>query len=105
MVWQIYELTNSAFQIGFLGLVCVLPQIILLLVTRLLTDAINRRKLMICTQINLFCVSTTLALLTLANKTSPQMLYITTILLALFTTLEQPSHQSIIPHLVPRESL
>jgi MFS family permease len=105
MAWQIYELTNSAFQIGLLGLARALPQIVLLLVAGLLADAMNRRKLMMCTQIGLFCVSTTLALLTLAGKASPQMLYIATMLLALFTALEQPSRQSIIPHLVPRESL
>ena len=81
------------------------PQIVLLLVAGLLADAMNRRKLMMCTQIDLFCVSTTLALLTLAGKASPQMLYIATMLLALFTALEQPSRQSIIPHLVPHESL
>ncbi|TMB69768.1 MAG: MFS transporter [Deltaproteobacteria bacterium] len=105
MAWQIYELTNSAFQIGLLGLARAVPQIVLLLVAGLLADAMNRRKLMMCTQIGLFCVSTTLALLTLAGKASPQMLYIATMLLALFTALEQPSRQSIIPHLVPRESL
>src|SRR5437016_8424239 len=105
MAWQIYELNNSAFQIGLLGLARAVPQIVLLLVAGLLADAMNRRKLMMCTQIGLFCVSTTLALLTLAGKASPQMLYIATILLALFTALEQPSRQSIIPHLVPRESL
>src|SRR5437016_3232657 len=105
MAWQIYELTNSAFQIGLLGLARAVPQAILLLVAGLLADAMNRRKLMMCTQIGLFCISTMLALLTLAGKASPQMLYIATMLLALFTALEQPSRQSIIPHLVPRESL
>jgi MFS family permease len=105
MAWQIYELTNSAFQIGLLGLARALPQIVLLLIAGLLADAINRRKLMMCTQIGLFCVSTMLALLTIAGKASPGMLYVATMLLALFTSLEQPSRQSLIPNLVPREHL
>src|SRR6059058_1342385 len=105
MAWQIYELTNSAFQIGLIGLARALPQIVLLLVAGLLADAMNRRKLMMCTQIGLSCVSAGLVLLTLAGKASPQMLYVATMLLALFTALEQPSRQSITPHLVPRESL
>ena len=105
MAWQIYELTNSPLQIGLLGLARAVPQIALLLVGGLLADAMNRRKLMMCTQIGLFGVSTILALLSYAGQTTPHMLYIATMLLAFFTSLEQPSRQSIIPSLVPREQL
>jgi MFS family permease len=105
MAWQIYELTHSPLQIGLLGLARAVPQMVLLLVAGLLADAMNRRKLMMCTQTGLFCVSTTLALLTFAGKASPHMLYIATMLLALFSSLEQPSRQSLIPNLVPRQDL
>jgi MFS family permease len=105
MAWQIYELTDSPLQIGLLGLARALPQILLLLVGGLLADAMDRRKLMMCTQSGLFCVSTALALLTFFGKTTPQMLYGATMLLALFTSLEQPSRQSMIPNLVPRAHL
>ena len=105
MAWQIYELTNSALQIGLLGLVRAVPQMILLLFAGLLADAINRRKLMLFTQTGLFCVSTALALLTFAGNASPHMLYVATLFLAFFTALEQPSRQSMIPNLVPREHL
>jgi len=105
MAWQIYELTNSPLQIGLLGVARAVPQIALLLVGGLLADAMNRRKLMMCTQIGLFGVSTSLALLSFAGQTTPHMLYIATMLLAFFTSLEQPSRQSLIPNLVPREQL
>lgn len=105
MAWQIYELTNSALQIGLLGVARALPQIALLLVGGLLADAMNRRKLMMFTQLGLFCVSTLLALLTFAGKASPQVLYVATVFLAFFTSLEQPSRQSMIPSLVPRAQL
>ena len=105
MAWQIYELTNSAFQIGLLGLARAVPQIILLLVAGLLADAMNRRKLMMCMELGLFCVSMALALLTLAGNASAGMLYAATMLLALFTALEQPSRQSMVPNLVPRAHL
>ena len=81
MGWQIYELTNSAFQIGLLGLARAVPQIILLLVAGLLADAMNRRKLMMCMELGLFCVSMALALLTLAGNASAGMLYTATMLL------------------------
>jgi Arabinose efflux permease len=105
MAWQIYELTNSALQIGLLGVARALPQIALLLVGGLLADAMNRRKLMMCTQLGLFCVSTLLALMTFAGKPSPYVLYVATVFLAFFTSLEQPSRQSMIPSLVPRAQL
>jgi MFS family permease len=105
MAWQLYELTDSAFQVGLLGLARAVPQMGLLLVAGLLADAMDRRKLMMCTDIGLFGVSMTLALLTLAGKASPGLLYTATALLAIFNSLETPARQSIIPNLVPREEL
>ena len=105
MAWQIYELTNSPMQIGLLGLARALPQMVLLLVGGLLADAMDRRKLMMCTQTGLFCVSATLALLSYFGQASSAMLYGATVLLAIFTSLEQPSRQSMIPNLVPRDHL
>src|SRR4026207_2246167 len=89
MAWQIYELTNSPLQIGLLGVARAVPQIALLLVGGPLPHATKRRKLMMCTQIGLFGVSTVLALLSYAGQTTPHMLYIATMLLAFFTSLEQ----------------
>jgi MFS family permease len=105
MAWQVYELTDSALQIGLLGLFRAIPQIGLLPVAGLLADAMDRRRLMMCTEIGLFGVSMMLALLTFAGKATPGMLYAATALLALFNSLETPARQSIIPNLVPREDL
>jgi MFS family permease len=105
MAWQIYELTDSPLQIGLLGLARAVPQMFLLLFAGLLADAMNRRKLMLLTQSGLCCVSTALAVLTFAGRASPSTLYIATAFLALFTSLEQPSRQSLIPHLIPRAHL
>ena len=44
MAWQIYELTDSAFQIGLLGLARAVPQMILLLVAGLLIRGLNRAQ-------------------------------------------------------------
>ena len=105
MAWQIYELTNSPLQIGLLGLARAIPQAILLLVAGLLADAVNRRKLMMVTQIGLFGVSLSLGLLTITGHASAPILYGATVALAIFSSLETPSRQSIIPNLVPREIL
>src|SRR4030095_11172784 len=105
MAWQIYELTNSPLQIGLIGLARAVPQMIILLFGGLLADAMNRRKLMMITQASLFFVSGTLALLTLAGQVTPLKLYAVTVFLALFSSLESPSRQSMVTNLVPAEDL
>ena len=105
MAWQIYELTDSPLQIGLIGLARAAPQMIVLLFGGLLADAMNRRKLMMVTQASLFFVSTALALLTLAGRVTPLKLYGVTMLLALFSSLEVPSRQSIVTNLVPADYL
>src|SRR6266571_4747792 len=51
MAWQMYELTNSAWQIGLLGLARAIPQIALALLGGLMADAMERRRLIMGTQI------------------------------------------------------
>src|SRR5262249_13183692 len=67
MAWQIYELTNSAWQIGLLGLVRAVPQIALALLGGLMADTMERRRLIMRTQIAQLTVPVTLAGLTLAD--------------------------------------
>ncbi|HXT54665.1 MAG TPA: MFS transporter, partial [Candidatus Eisenbacteria bacterium] len=105
MAWQIYELTNSPLQIGLIGLVRAVPQMIILLFGGLLADAMNRRKLMMVTQGSLFFVSGALALLSSSGQVTPAKLYAVTALLALFGSLESPSRQAIVTNLVPAEDL
>jgi len=105
MAWQIYELTDSPLQIGLIGLARAVPQMAILLFGGLLADAVNRRRLMMLTQASLFGVSAALALLTLAGSATPFRLYLATMFLALFGSLEAPSRQAIVSNLVPREDL
>jgi MFS family permease len=105
MAWQIYELTNSPLQIGMIGLVRAVPQMIILLFGGLLADAMNRRKLMMVTQGSLFIVSAALALLTTTGAVTPLRLYAVTVFLALFSSLEGPSRQAMVTNLVPAEDL
>lgn len=105
MAWQIYELTNSPLQIGMIGLVRAVPQMVILLFGGLLADAINRRKLMMITQGSLFFVSGALALLTVTGQMTPLKLYAVTVFLAFFSSLEAPSRHAIVTNLVPAADL
>lgn len=105
MAWQIYELTNSPLQLGLLGLARGAPMLILLLFGGLLADAVNRRHLMIATQIAQMTVSAALAFMTYVGRVSSPVLYGASLLLALFSSFEQPARTAIIPNLVPRSDL
>ena len=84
-----------------IGLVRAVPQMVILLFGGLLADAINRRKLMMITQGSLFFVSGALALLTLTGQMAPLKLYVITVFLAFFSSLEAPSRHAIVTNLVP----
>ena len=105
MAWQIYELTNSPLELGLLGLARGAPMLVLLLFGGLLADAVNRRHLMMATQIAQMCVSATLAVMTYEGWVTPAVLYAASLFLALFSALEQPARTAIIPNLVPRSDL
>jgi len=105
MAWQIYELTNSPLELGLLGLARGAPMLVLLLFGGLLADAVNRRHLIMATQIAQTCVSASLALMTLVGWVSPTVLYVASLFLALFSSLEQPARTAIIPNLVPKSDL
>jgi MFS family permease len=105
MAWQIYELTNSPLQLGLLGLARGAPMLVLLLFGGVLADAVNRRHLLMATQIGQMCVSASLAVVTLVGWVSPAILYAASLFLALFSSLEQPARTAIIPNLVPRRDL
>ncbi len=105
MAWQIYELTNSPLQIGMIGLVRAVPQMIVLLFGGLLADAINRRTLMMITQGSLFLISGALSLSTFAGQMTVPKLYGVAVFLALFSSLDAPSRHAIVTNLVPAEDL
>src|SRR5215510_5171278 len=68
MAWQIYELTNSPLELGLLGLARGAPMLVLLLFGGLLADAVNRRHLLMVTQVGQMCASAILALMTLTGR-------------------------------------
>jgi MFS family permease len=105
MAWHIYELTNSPLQIGLIGLARAIPQMVLLLFGGLVADRWNRRQVMMVTQFGQFGVSAFLAGVTVTGAVTPFLLYVASALLALFSALEIPARQSMIPNLVPREHM
>src|SRR5437764_11049982 len=97
-----YELTDSAFQVGMLGLARGIPQVALLLLGGLLADSLDRRRLMMITQLGQLLVAAALAAFTLSGAVTPLVLYVGTGLLAVFMAVDNPTRQALVPNLVPR---
>ncbi|HEY8692455.1 MAG TPA: MFS transporter [Chloroflexota bacterium] len=102
MAWQMYQLTNSAFQVGLLGLGRALPQIGLALFGGVLADAADRRRILMALQLVNLGVSSGLAVLTLAGLISPTTLLAAAVLFAFSSSVETPTRQAVIPNLVDR---
>ena len=105
MAWQIYQLTNSPFEVGLIGLARALPQIGLTLFGGLLADALDRRRLMMVLQLCQCMVSSSLALLSITGLVSPTALLAAAVLLAFGSAVEAPNHQAIVPNLLPTDDL
>lgn len=97
------DLGAEALGLGTLGLVRVIPIIIFALAGGLLADTRNRRTLLIYTQIASVFFAGLLAFLTLTDRVTVLMIYFLTAALAGVAAFEQPSRQSLIPHLVPSQ--
>lgn len=105
MGWHMLELTDSAFQVGMLGLCRAVPQMVLGVFGGALADTIDRKRLMMAVQLALFAVSFGIALLTIGGAATPAALYAAALLFAVGNALEYPSRQAIVPNLVPRDDL
>ncbi|CUS04016.2 Major facilitator superfamily MFS_1 [Candidatus Promineifilum breve] len=98
---RVIDLGAEALGLGTLGLVRVIPIILFALAGGLLADTRNRRTLLIYTQLLSLFFAGALAFLTFTGRVTIPLIYLLTAALAGVHAFEQPSRQSLIPHLVP----
>ncbi|MFO7664208.1 MAG: MFS transporter [Chloroflexota bacterium] len=98
------DLAAEALGLGTLGLVRVIPIIIFALAGGLLADTRDRRKLLIGTTLASTLMAAALAALTISGQITIPWIYVLTAALAGVAAFEQPSRQSLVPHLVSRET-
>ena len=67
-IWQIYQLTGSAFYLGLTGLVRALPILLLSLMGGVIADRVDRRRFIMVTQGLSGCFSLVLAWLTFTGE-------------------------------------
>ena len=105
LAWQVYEITNSPFQLGLTGLLRALPVMILSLPGGVLADRMDRRSLLIITQSLAALLALALALLTSTGQIRVWHIYAVTFLSGAVGIFDAPARTAMIPALVSEEQL
>ncbi len=103
--FELWQLTHSSLSIGLLALVQLVPILIFALGGGAVADAVDRRRLLLVTQLALAASSLCLALLALMPSPPIVALYVVAFFAAGIGAVDQPARSSAIPRLVPGERL
>jgi MFS family permease len=101
--WQIYEMTRSAASLGLVGLSAFLAIIIFSLPSGLIVDKLDRKKVLVFSQIVPLFLALILAVMTMNGSATPLAIYILVFLSFGIRSLQGPARQAIIPQLVSKE--
>ena len=103
--YQVYVLTGDLLTLGALSLVQLVPILVFALGGGAVADAVDRRLLLLITQIGLAASSLALALLALLPAPPLIAIFAAAFVQAGFGAVDQPARASAIPRLVPPERL
>ena len=103
--YQVYVLTGDLLALGVLSLVQLVPILVFALGGGAVADAVDRRRLLLVTQLGLTASSLALFLLALQPAPSIAAIYAVAFVAAGFGAVDQPARASAIPRLVPPERL
>ncbi len=108
ILWHVSLLVppeKKGLALGMVGLVRVVPIVLFSLISGVVADALDRRKLMIVTQGLMAVLATILAWFTFGGLTAVWPIYLLAALSSAASAFDFPARQSLIPNLVPREHL
>lgn len=103
--WQMYELTNSAWDLGLVGLFQFLPVLLLTLPAGHFADRYPRSRIVAWTQgLQLVCAAL-LLVTALTHTQSRELLFAVSVLLGTARTFQAPAQGSLVSSLVPADML
>jgi MFS family permease len=108
LLWHVSLLVptdRKGLALGFVGLVRFLPVVVFSLVSGVVADAWDRRRVMLVTQTAAAAVALALAVLTFRGLSEPWPIYVLAALGAAVSAFDLPARQALVPMLVPREHL
>ena len=105
MGWQIYDLTNSAFALGMVGLVGFLPTAVLVFVAGHAVDRYERRRIMQACQLAEALTTVFLAWGAFAGWLTVFHIFAATLVLGTTAAFENPATAALLPLITPQGSL
>jgi len=108
LLWHVSLLvpqSQKGLALGLVGLSRVVPIVVFSLVSGVIADAVNRRRLMLVTQSAMAAVALGLAYMAFHGVKHTLPLYLLSALGAAAGAFDGPARQSLVPTLVPREDL
>ena len=108
ILWRVSLLVppeRKALALGFVGLVRVAPIVVFSLISGAAADALDRRRLMLMTNLLAAVVAVALAALSLRGLTAVWPVYVLAAIGASVSAFDLPARQALVPTLVPREHL
>jgi len=100
--WEMYQRTDSALALGYIGLTQAIPMLLFTLPAGYLADVVDRRRLMVCGLLGSTATSLALAAFSYYRGNIPLM-YVLLFFDATFNKLMGPAAVALLPQLVPRE--
>src|SRR5438067_5742570 len=108
ILWHVSLLAapgRKAIALGLVGAVQVVPIIVFSMLSGVVADALDRRKVMLATQTVMALLAAALAALTFAGLRVAWPIYLLAALSSAAASFDGPARQALIPNLVPREHL
>ena len=103
--WQMAHLTTSPLLIALVEAGTTLPVLVLGLAAGAFADILDRRRLLLGTQLFMLVVAGSLSLLTFTHHISPGVLLLMSLLIGIGSALSMPAFQAIVPELLPKSDL
>lgn len=103
--WLVFQLTNSAFLLGVVGFLSSIPIFVLSLFGGVLADRVNKRNILIFTQVTFMFLAFLLAILTQFKLITPLQIMFIALFNGIVMAFDAPARQSIVVELVGKKHL
>jgi MFS family permease len=100
--WTIYDLTNSALDLGLVGLIQFVPNVILTLLVGHAADRYDRRYIVIAAQVFYALAALTVLVVLVSPVKSVNLLFLAVLVLGCARAFELPAGGALVPALVPQ---